>query len=150
MRRLASGNEKNLIPNSQRTPEELREMTRKGGIASGKARRKKADLKKAMQTLLSMNVQSDKSREQLETMGLEPTNEMLLAVSTFQQAVKGNQRAVENVMKLSTTEKDKHDIAEQKERIKSQKMKNQQLAENGGREAVIETVVFMNEANIPD
>lgn len=150
MRRLASGNEKNLIPNSQRTPEELREMTRKGGIASGKARRKKADLKKAMQTLLSMNVQSDKSREQLETMGLEPTNEMLLAVSTFQQAVKGNQRAVENVMKLSTTEKDKHDIAEQKERIKAQKMKNQQLAENGGREAVIETVVFMNEANIPD
>lgn len=150
MRRLASGNEKNLIPNSQRTPEELREMTRKGGIASGKERRKKADLKKAMQTLLSMNVQSDKSREQLETMGLEPTNEMLLAVSTFQQAVKGNQRAVENVMKLSTTEKDKHDIAEQKERIKAAKMKNQQLADNGGREAVIETVVFMNEANIPD
>lgn len=147
---MASGNEKNLIPNSQRTPEELREMTRKGGIASGKARRKKADLKKAMQTLLSMNVQSDKSRALLETMGLEPTNEMLLAVTTFQQAVKGNQRAMENVMKLSTTEKDKHDVAEQKERIKAAKMKNQQLAENGGREAVIETVVFMNEANIPD
>ncbi len=31
----------NLIPNSQRSPEELREMGRKGGIASGKARRKK-------------------------------------------------------------------------------------------------------------
>ena len=131
---MASGNEKNLIPNSQRTPEELREMTRKGGIASGKARRKKANLKKAMQTLLSMNVQSDKSRALLETMGLEPTNEMLLAVTTFQQAVKGNQRAVENVMKLSTTEKDKHDIAEQKERIKAMKMKNQRELESGGLE----------------
>ena len=32
---------KNLIPNSERSPEELREMGRKGGIASGKARRKK-------------------------------------------------------------------------------------------------------------
>lgn len=150
VRRLASGNEKNLIPNSQRTPEELREMTRKGGIASGKARRRKANLKKAMVTLLSMNVQSDKSRALLEAMGLEPTNEMLLAVTTFQQAVKGNQRAMENVMKLSTTEKDRLDESEQRERIKAQKMKNKQLAENGGREAVIETVVFMNESNIPD
>ena len=147
---MASGNEKNLIPNSQLTPEELREMTRKGGIASGKARRRKANLKKAMVTLLSMNVQSDKSRALLEAMGLEPTNEMLLAVTTFQQAVKGNQRAMENVMKLSTTEKDRLDESEQRERIKAQKMKNKQLAENGGREAVIETVVFMNESNIPD
>lgn len=147
---MASGNEKNLIPNSQRTPEELREMTRKGGIASGKARRKKADLKKAMQTLLSMDVASEKSKQQLEELGVEATNEMLLAFATFQQAVKGNQRAVENVIKLSTVDKDKHDIAEQKERIKALKMKNKQLEENDGREAVIETVVFMNETNIPD
>lgn len=147
---MASGNEKNLIPNSQRTPDELREMTRKGGIASGKARRKKADLKKAMQTLLSMDVASEKSREQLEALGVDATNEMLLAFATFQQAVKGNQRAVENVIKLSTVDKDKHDIAEQKERIKAQKMKNKMLEENDGREAVVETVVFMNEANIPD
>lgn len=147
---MASGNEKNLIPNSQRTPEELREMTRKGGIASGKARRKKADLKKAMQTLLSMDVASEKSKQQLEELGVEATNEMLLAFATFQQAVKGNQRAVENVIKLTTTEKDKHDKAEQKERIKAQKMKNKMLEENDGREAVVETVVFMNEANISD
>lgn len=147
---MASGNEKNLIPNSQRTPEELREMTRKGGIASGKARRKKADLKKAMQTLLALDVASEKSKEQLEALGVEATNEMLLAFATFQQAVKGNQRAVENVIKLTTTDKDKHDIAEQKERIKAQKMKNKMLEENDGREAVIETVVFMNEADIPD
>lgn len=147
---MASGNEKNLIPNSQRTPEELREMTRKGGIASGKARRKKADLKKAMQVLLAMDVASEKSKQQLEELGVEATNEMLLAFATFQQAVKGNQRAVENVIKLTTTDKDKHDIAEQKERIKAQKMKNKMLEENDGREAVVETVVFMNETNIPD
>lgn len=45
-------NEQNLIPNSERTPEQLREMTRKGGIASGKARREKASLKKAIKWLL--------------------------------------------------------------------------------------------------
>jgi hypothetical protein len=32
---------KNLIPNNERTPEELRENGRKGGIASGEARREK-------------------------------------------------------------------------------------------------------------
>jgi hypothetical protein len=35
-------NEQNLVPNSERTPEELREQTRKAGVASGKARREKA------------------------------------------------------------------------------------------------------------
>ena len=33
----------NLIPNNERSPEELREMGRKGGIASGRARRRKRD-----------------------------------------------------------------------------------------------------------
>lgn len=38
---MSRGNPSKLIPNSQRTPDELREQTRKGGIASGKARREK-------------------------------------------------------------------------------------------------------------
>lgn len=37
----------NLIPNSDRTPEELREMGRKGGIKSGESRRKIRDLRKS-------------------------------------------------------------------------------------------------------
>ena len=40
------GKKSNLIPNNERSPEELQEMGRKGGIASGKARRKKRDLQK--------------------------------------------------------------------------------------------------------
>lgn len=36
----------NLIPNSERTPEELREMGRKGGIKSGESRRRIRDLQK--------------------------------------------------------------------------------------------------------
>lgn len=45
-------NEKNLIPNTERSPEELREMGRKGGIASGRARRRKRDLRKLASMLL--------------------------------------------------------------------------------------------------
>ena len=36
----------NLIPNSERSPEELREMGRKGGIKSGESRRRKRDMLK--------------------------------------------------------------------------------------------------------
>ena len=44
-------NEKNLKQNSQRTPSELREMTSKGGKASGEARRKKRDSRQVLEML---------------------------------------------------------------------------------------------------
>lgn len=50
-RRLTVNNS-NLIPNTERSLEELREMGRKGGIASGKARRRKRDLQKLAKMLL--------------------------------------------------------------------------------------------------
>ncbi len=42
----------NLIPQNKRTKIEQREIAQKGGIASGKARREKADLRKMAQTFL--------------------------------------------------------------------------------------------------
>lgn len=39
-------NTKNLIPNSKRSPKELEEMGRKGGIRSGESRRRKRELKR--------------------------------------------------------------------------------------------------------
>lgn len=47
-------NEKNLIPNSERSPDELREMARRGGQASGAARRRKRDMKNAARMILSL------------------------------------------------------------------------------------------------
>ena len=41
-------NEQNLIPNSQRTPSELRAQTRAGGIASGIARRERKMLRERL------------------------------------------------------------------------------------------------------
>ena len=46
-------NEQNLIPNSDRTPSELREMARNGGLASGEARRKRKTLKEELLLMLS-------------------------------------------------------------------------------------------------
>ena len=53
-------NENNLIPNSERSPEELREMGRKGGIASGEARRRKKTLKEELIALLETNDNNNK------------------------------------------------------------------------------------------
>ena len=115
----------NLIPNSERTPEELREMTRKGGIASGKARRKKANLRKAFETILQAEVASPNVKKQLEELGFDSTNEMALAMVMMHKAMKGNVRAFEQISKLTTTDaKDSLDKKEQKERIKSLQIKN--------------------------
>lgn len=76
-------NEKNLIPNEERTPSERRENARKAGVASGKARREKKTIQKILADLLDseikdspqfaklaskMGVESDKSVKDIFTM----------------------------------------------------------------------------------
>ena len=76
-------NEKNLIPNNERTPSERRENARKAGIASGQARREKKTIQKILADLLDseikdspqfaklaskMGVESDKSVKDIFTM----------------------------------------------------------------------------------
>lgn len=108
----------NLIPNHERTPEERRENARKAGIASGKARRRKANLKKALHTILVSDVSSKNLAETLEGLGYDRTNESAMALAMVQKAIKGDTRAFEQVARLVETEKDTHDIREQKERTK--------------------------------
>ena len=81
-------NEQNLIPTTERTKDEVREITTKGGINSGKARRKKADMRKAVQSMLD-NTYSDSSGKELS--GAE-----IMALKLF---------------KIATNEKDKQCIS---------------------------------------
>ena len=68
-------NEENLIPFNERSVSETRALGRKGGIASGKARREKADLKKKVNHILEMDVFSPRLKEALEEKGLNATNQ---------------------------------------------------------------------------
>lgn len=113
MRQLAGKD--NLIPNHERTPEERRENARKAGIASGKARRRKANLKKTLHTILVSDVSSESLAETLEGLGYDRTNESAMALAIVQKAIKGDTRAFEQVFRLVETEKDTHDNTEQKE-----------------------------------
>lgn len=76
-------NEQNLIPNSQRTPSEVRENSRKGGIASGKARREKRAFREILEDLLERQIE-DKATGEMVTRK-EAITTMLIA-----NALKGN------------------------------------------------------------
>lgn len=121
-------NEDNLIHNSKRSPSEVRENGRKGGIASGKARRKKANLKNALNTILTAEATS-KTAQILEELGFENTNEMAIMLSLTQQAMKGNVRAIELINKMATSEKDELDRKEQRARIKALEIANKAASE---------------------
>ena len=118
-------NEQNLKPANKRTKSEHREIAKKGGVASGVARRKKANLKKAFETILQAEVASPNVKKQLEELGFDSTNEMALAMVMMQKAMKGNVRAFEQISKLTTTDaKDTLDKKEQKERIRRLELDN--------------------------
>ena len=120
-------NEENLKGHGfhERSVSEVRELQRKGGINSGKARRKKANLKKAFEAILEADVKSDKVKRQLENMGFEATNEMALAMVMMQRAMKGDVRAFEQISKLTSIDtKDSLDRKEQRERIRAIQLEN--------------------------
>lgn len=82
-------NEQNLIPNSERTPSELREQTRKAGIASGKARLRKKHGRELLRLLLSMPETDEQMLKELQGLGLNPkevTNEVAMHARQIQKA----------------------------------------------------------------
>lgn len=123
-------NEQNLKPITERSEKEQREIQRRGGIASGKARRKKADLKKAFNTILKADVANKNISKQLEALGFEATNEMALAMVMMQKAMKGNVKAFEQIARLVAIDtKDSLDRKEQRERIVSIQLENERRKE---------------------
>lgn len=92
-------NEKNLVPQTERSPSEAREMGRKGGIASGAARRRKKSMKQKMQLLLSLPAAGNDQAE-LAAMGVEPgdmDNEMVLIKALFLAAAEGDTKAFDRI-----------------------------------------------------
>ncbi|QNL42077.1 hypothetical protein H8787_08460 [Streptococcus sp. NSJ-72] len=97
-------NEQNLIPVNQRTKSEAREISQKGGIASGKARQQQANLKRAFETLLSSEVNNEQMRDFLIGLGYDPTNEMALALVVLQKALNGDIKAFREIQELINKE----------------------------------------------
>ena len=63
----------NLKPIKERTPSELREMTRKGGIASGKARQEKKTMRQLAEICLGAKLTKPEIEAKLKEAGLPAT-----------------------------------------------------------------------------
>ena len=88
----------NLIPidNSRRSREEHRESSRKGGIASGEARKRKKTIKETINLLLTMPVFNDKMKKQMQELGYtdeELTNQTALVLAIYKRALTGDVNA---------------------------------------------------------
>lgn len=80
-------NEQNLIPTTKLTEKERRELASKAGKASVEARRKKRDLRRAIEILLETDIKDED--------GNVKSGAEALAIAQFKKALKGDTRAFE-------------------------------------------------------
>lgn len=95
--------EENLIPFSERTKEEARELGRRGGKASGAARRRKRSLKEAADLFLSLPVEDKRRWNKLARRYLDAEdidNQMAMVVALWDGAVGGDARSAKVLIDL--------------------------------------------------
>ncbi len=110
-------NNENLIPFSKRSKNEAREYGKKGGKASGAARRKKADFRKTLNALLTAEIDSEEWTPFLESLGLDSTVEAAVNAAMIREALSGNVKAYIAIRDtLGQTTKSEEDLEEQKAR----------------------------------
>ncbi len=93
---MGTGKE-NLVPFSERTEDEQREIAKKGGVASGKARRRKRTMKEAAELILKAPA-NDEQTELLKKYGIpeqDCTNLLVIMAKAVQMASEGNLKAAE-------------------------------------------------------
>ena len=91
-------NEKNLI---RLSPSEAREYGRRGGKASGEARRRKADFRKTLNMLLTAEIDSEEWKPVLEALGVECTLESALNMAMIRAGLAGDVKAYEAIAKYA-------------------------------------------------
>lgn len=139
-------NEENLIPLNKRTKSEAREISKKGGQASGAARRKKKTMKQVANYLLSLPVVEELQEEMIQS-GIasdEADNQTALVFSMMQRAIKGNVTAAQFIANITgsttMTEAEREKIKLEKKRLKLEEAK---LLHNDTAED--ESVVIIND-----
>ncbi|MCB5755765.1 hypothetical protein LIR06_12670 [Mediterraneibacter faecis] len=87
-------NEQNLVPfTTNQSREEAVKNGRKGGKASGRARRRKADFRKTLNLLLTAEIDNEEWKPVLESLGVECTLESALLMAQIKEAMRGNTKA---------------------------------------------------------
>lgn len=120
-------NNENLIPFNKRSVSEAREFGRKGGKASGKKRREKANFRKTLNQLLTTEIDSEKWTPLLTALGLESTLETAMLMGQIKAAMEGDSRAARFVAEYAgQSAKTEADEREQDIRIERAKRAKEQ------------------------
>lgn len=130
--------------NNKRTPSERRELARKAGEASGRARRRTAAMRETMNRLLTMRVQVDGLSDVLIADGGESTYEEIITMAMIEQAALGNVKAYNAIMKVvGQTDKSEADLEEQRIRTdRAKRARDQEVGDNSDQEENIQN--FLN------
>lgn len=90
--------QENLVPTTERSKEEVREMQRKGGVNSGIARRRKKSIKENLQMLLELTMTDGHGGKVKSPLtGKDMSVAEAIATATIKEAVKGNVKAAKLV-----------------------------------------------------
>lgn len=90
--------ENNLIPLNERTKEEQREIAKKGGIASGKARRKKKLLRQILDEIGESRLNTDEAKDIAKALSMnkrDVTYDVAIMFKAVNEALGGNIKAME-------------------------------------------------------
>lgn len=107
-------NEKNLVPNSERTAEERQRIASAGGKASGVSRRRKRSLREAADLYLSLPVANRKKWNAIAKEGVDPEdvdNQMAIIAGLTIKAVKGDAKAAKLLFELVGDQSGENDEA---------------------------------------
>lgn len=108
----------------ERTASEQRELARLGGIASGEARRKKADFRRTLNLLLTAEIDNPEWTPFLKALGIDSTLESAVNAAMIREAMNGNVKAYEAIRDtLGQTTKSEEDLEEQRIRTATAKTK---------------------------
>ena len=97
-------NEENLIPFNKRTPRERREISIKGANATNEQKRQRKAMREQMEMLLKLPPINAQAKQKIKELGIdekEIDNQMLLMVTIFNKAMKGDIQAVNVVRELT-------------------------------------------------
>lgn len=95
-------NEQNLVPTTQRSESEVREMQSKGGVNSGIARREKRTMRQQMKRLLELAAKDENGRVRIDPETGEPvSNGLAILLQQMVAALKGDRLAAEFCLKVA-------------------------------------------------
>ena len=129
---MAKNGQDNLIPTTKRTKDEAREISKKGGVKSGEARRRKRDMRQCFESMFK-TAAPDKIKKGIEKQGLDIPDDLnlyeALTYSMYMKAMSGDSRMVSLIIDVMG-EKNSDKLKEKELKLREKEM------EKGRNEAI--------------